>query len=151
MILATHALAGAAIGKHIENPWIVIALSILLHFILDTFRHGEYLNQNSKMREFWKVAIDLLVGAAIILLVINFSNIPEMTARNMLLGSFFSMLPDLNTFLYWKLKFKFLRPIYEFHHRIHRDENLEEEIWNLRNATNDIIFSLIAIIFLLIK
>lgn len=148
MILTTHALTGAVIGKNLDNPWLIIAASVALHFILDTLRHGEYLNQQSKWKEFWKVAVDILAGLSIIFSIIFFSDFSPTTVFNILLGAFFSMLPDLNTFLYWKLNFKFLRPIYEFHHWIHRPENPIEEKWNLRNFVNDAVFSLSAIILL---
>lgn len=152
MILATHALAGAAIGKHIENPWLVVVLSIFLHFVLDTFRHGEYLNQNSKMREFWKVILDLAIGLTIISIIIFFSDFSQANMKNVLLGVFFSLLPDFLTLLNWKLGVKFLKKYYDFHNWLHKYPRFSKERdFNLRNGINDIIFSLAAIIFLLLK
>ena len=152
MILSTHALAGAAIGKHIENPWLVIALSIFLHFIMDTFRHGEYLNQKSKWSEFWKVAIDLIIGLIFISAIISFSNFHQATVKNMALGVFFSLFPDFLTLLNWKLGVKFLKKYYGFHNWLHKYPRFSKERdFNLRNGINDIIFSLAAIILLLLK
>lgn len=148
MILTTHALTGAVVGKNLDNPYLIALASLALHFILDTFRHGEYLNQQSQWKDFWKVAVDILIGLSILFSTIFFSDFSPTTIFNILLGAFFSMLPDLNTFLYWKMNFKFLRPIYKFHHWIHRAENLEEEKWNLRNARNDILISLAATLLL---
>ena len=150
MILTTHMLAGAAIGKNIENPWLVAALSIIIHFILDTFRHGEYLNQNSKLKEFWRVAIDLAVGYSIIMFIVFSSDFSDIKIKNILIGSFASIFPDLLTFLYWKVNFKFLQFYINFHQKFHRYPPFSKEReWNLRNARNDIIFSIIAIVFLL--
>lgn len=151
MILTTHALVGAAIGKNIESPWLVAALSIIIHFILDIFRHGEYLNQNSKLKEFWKVAIDLTVGYSIIIIVIFSSDFSDIRIKNILIGSFASIFPDMLTFLYWKVNLKFLQSYFNFHQKFHRYPPFSKEReWNLRNAANDIIVSLIAIIFFLI-
>ena len=151
MILTTHALVGAAIGEKINNPWVIITTSLILHFFLDTLRHGEYLNQNSKLKEFWKVAIDLAVGYSIIIIVISSSDFSDISIKNILIGSFASIFPDLLTFLYWKVNFKFLQFYINFHQKFHRYPPFSKEReWNLQNATNDIIVSLIAIFFLLI-
>ena len=73
MILTTHALIGAALGKNISNPWIIAAIALPLHFIMDHFRHGEYLNRNSKLRHtWWKTALDFFSGLAIITVYIFF-------------------------------------------------------------------------------
>ncbi len=151
MLLSTHALTGAVIGKTFDNVWIIIILSVALHYIIDTFRHGEYLNQNSKWGEFWKVAIDVLIGLSTLGTVIYFFDFSWIEKRNMLIGAFFSMFPDLLTFLYWKLNFKFLKKVFNFHARTHRYPPFSKERdFNLKNAANDIIFSLVAILLLLL-
>lgn len=151
MILTTHALVGAVIGKNIESPWLIAALSIIIHFILDTFGHGEYLNQNSKLKEFWKVGIDLAVGYSLIIIAVYFSDFPAAKIKNIIIGSFASIFPDMLTFLYWKVNFKFLQFYIDFHQKFHRYPPFSKEReWNLRNAKNDIIVSIIAIIFFLI-
>jgi hypothetical protein len=151
MILITHALVGAALGKQLRNPFIIVPLGIALHYCLDTFRHGEYLNRKSTFRNTtWKVALDLFSGLAILAFYLKFSHVSQVTTRNILLGTFFSMFPDLLTVLYWKFNFNFLKKIYEFHEWIHPYPKGDRRYdWNLRNNLNDIIFSLIAIILLL--
>ncbi len=150
MILATHALTGAVIGKYVPNTWLVIILSLILHFVLDTFRHGEYLNQKSAVKEtFWKVAIDASIGLALILLIIHYNNFSPAVVKNMFIGAFFSMFPDFLTFLYWKGKMKFLKKPYELHSWMHLSPPFSpEREWNLRNAVNDIAISVIAVILL---
>lgn len=153
MILTTHALIGAAIGKHISNPWLIVAIAIPLHYLLDTFRHGEYLNKKSTIKNtLWKVSLDLAFGLTFILTYILFSNPSPAIIFAILLGAFISMFPDLITFLHWQLKFPFLEKPYKLHQFVHsrfRDGSPERE-WNLRNAANDIVFSLLAIIFILL-
>jgi len=149
MLLTTHALTGAVIGKNLNNPYAIVAISIAVHFILDTFRHGEYLNPKSKWNEFWKVAIDLAIAASLIGLVIIFFSDPTQV-KNILLGSFFAMLPDFLTLLYWKLNFKFLKFYYDFHGWLHRHEQFSKETeFTLRNAANDIIVSILMIAILI--
>lgn len=151
MILATHALTGAVIGKYTENIWLIIISAFALHYILDAFRHGEYLNRKSKMGEFWKVAIDMLIGFTLVILMAKFQNLSNTVLTNMLLGAFFSLLPDFFTLLYWKGGIKLLKPLFEFHIWVHRYPIFSpEREWALRNAVNDIIVSIIAIILLLI-
>lgn len=149
MILTTHALAGAVIGKNIDNPWLIIALSLFLHYILDIFRHGEYLDGNSRWRDFWKVGLDLAAGGFIIAAVIVYQDIPPAIIFHILLGMFFSMFPDLLTLLHWKMGMKFLGPFYAFHLWCHRYPPLApERKWNLRNTANDIVISVISLLLL---
>jgi hypothetical protein len=152
MILTTHALAGAAIGKYISNPWLIVIFSLIIHFCLDTFRHGEYLNRKSTFANtWWKVALDLLIGLGITLAYLLYFHPAKQVTQNILLGTFFSMFPDFLTVLYWKLNFKFLKKIYDFHgwtHPYPKDDPRYE--WNLRNMRNDVLFSILAIILLLI-
>ena len=154
MILTTHALVGAAVGKYVHSPLMQILILIPLHYILDIFRHGEYLNKKSTFRNTtWKVTLDLFTGGAIILFAIYSKNFSQAVSLSIITGAFISMFPDLLTVLYWKLNFKFLKKIYQFHQFVHgrfADESPQRE-WTLRNAFNDIIFSVIAIAILFIN
>ena len=155
-MLATHALVGAAIGDKIDNPWIIIAASLAMHYFLDSFRHGEYVESfDSKVafkNTWWKIVLDFFSGLIIVLLIIHYQNFDRAKTLNILLGSFASMFPDLLTLLYWKFKFPILGKIYRFHAWAHKyPRNAPERQWNFRNSANDIIFSLIAIIIIFIK
>jgi hypothetical protein len=151
MILTTHALVGAALGKQIHNPFIVAPLAIALHFCLDTFRHGEYLNKNTKFKTaVWRVLADLFSALIILFIFLRFSHASYETTRNIFIGTFFSMFPDLLTLLYWKLHLSFLEKIFHFHEWVHPYPKGDKRYaWNLRNNLNDIIFSIIAISILL--
>lgn len=150
MILTTHALAGAAIGKNFDNPWLIIFLSLTLHYIMDSFRHGEYLDHKSFFKNtWWKVVLDFFIGLTIISVAIFSKNFSLRETFLILLGSFFSMLPDLFTVFYWKLNFKILKKLFDFHAWVHAHPPLSlERAWTFRNSLNDIIFSLIAIFLL---
>ncbi|MCX6763480.1 MAG: hypothetical protein NTZ97_01970 [Candidatus Moranbacteria bacterium] len=157
MILATHALVGAAIGKNINNPWLIGLSAIIIHFILDTFRHGEYLDSRvDKLKNtWWKILIDLSTAGLIILAALYHYGFNKEITINILVGAFFSLLPDSVNLFYWLFRWKFLKPLYNFHVWVHLSINkiqkfAPERQWNLRNAANDIIFSIIAIILLFI-
>lgn len=153
MILTTHALAGAVIGKLIPNPWIVIPASLVIHFSMDHLRHGEYVeifqNREAVKKTWWKVALDLLFAFVIPLAFVYFGNFDYIQTRNIMLGVLFSTLPDAITFLYWKFDFKFLAPYYQFHSWVHRYPRASQEReWTFRNAWNDTLISLICILLL---
>ena len=155
MILSTHALVGAAIGRNIENPWLVILVSLAVHFILDTFRHGEYLDDriDTFRKTWWKIAIDIAILSLIVGTAIFSKNLNQQQIINVLLGVFFSMLPDATTFLYWLFKWKWLKPIKNFHTWVHLSINkipkyAPERQWKLKNAVNDIVISALAILII---
>lgn len=152
MILTTHALIGAALGKHVANPWLVASLAIPLHFFLDTFRHGEYLGRQSTFRNtWWKVALDLSAPFFLIAVYLSFSDSTLPLVRNILLGMFASMFPDLLTVLYWKLRFNFLYRAFKFHEFVHPYPKGDRRYdWSWRNGLNDILFSAVAILLLIL-
>ncbi len=152
MILATHALSGAVIGKYCNHVGLIIMLSIVVHFILDTFRHGEYLDRKSPIRETgWKVGLDIISGLVVIGLIMHLSSPEAVNYLNLLIGAFFAMVPDGLTFLYWKANFNFLEKFFAFHSWAHLYPPFSSErAWNLKNAANDIIISAVAIILLFI-
>lgn len=156
MILATHALTGAAIGKNIANPLLIIAISLTAHFIMDSFRHGEYFDsRKAKIKDtWWKVALDLSAGLSVILVFIFSKDLGQEKIFQILLGAFVSMFPDSLTLLYWKFHWNFLAKLKKFHEFAHHYSKFpqfsKERQWTLRNAANDLIISATAIILLLI-
>ena len=152
MILTTHALVGAAIGKHISNPLLIPLIALPLHYFLDSFRHGEYLGQESATKEvLGKVAIDIAMGLFIITIYAYFFHPSIAVMYSIFLGAFISMFPDFITFLHWKLHVPYLGKIYKFHQWVHRyQRGSKERTWNLRNASNDILFSIISIALLIL-
>lgn len=154
MILTTHALTGAVIGKNLDSIPLIIALSIMLHFVMDHLRHGEYVevfNSKTGLRSSgWKVAIDIIVALSILFSLIHFKNLDYSESRLILIGAFFSMSPDLITFIYWLFgRTRFLEGYYKFHTWVHKHPyKSPERQWTLRNAANDILISLLAMIIL---
>ncbi len=154
MILTTHILSGALIGTEVKNPYAVAGLAVVVHFLLDLVPHGDYLNKKSNFREFWKVAIDLTLGFGLVAFIVTHhaGKIVDPTCtRNIILGIVFSLLPDGTTFLYWKMKIKFLKPIKIFHEKLHYyPEGSRGRKFCLKNNLWDIAISLVIFIFLLL-
>lgn len=153
MILAAHELVGAAVGEKVHNPWLIIILSLALHFALDTLRHGEYLDRKSTIKDtFWKVTLDASVGLIIIIFYILYRQPESAVIRNIFLGAFVSVFPDSLTFLYWKLRIKFFKKPFEFHFWLHKYPPFSpERAWTLRNGINDVLISAAAIAILFVK
>lgn len=151
MILTTHALIGAAIGKNISNLWLIPLITIPLHFLMDHFRHGDYLNKNSKVREtWWKIVLDFLVGSFIVFGIIHFQDTDSRTSLQIIVGMFSSMLPDFLTAINREINCFVLNKIHDFHVWCHKYASLSKKrIWSMRNAINDIVLSFLAIILLL--
>lgn len=157
MILATHALVGAAIGKNVKNPWLVVLLSLAAHFLLDGFRHGEYFDNRiaTLKNTWWKVTLDLTFASFAIFGYLGLNRPTPSVDFNILLGAFFSMLPDLLTVFYWLFpQNRLLAGIKKFHSLAHRysrfPKHSPERQWTLRNARNDILISALAILLLLL-
>lgn len=155
MILATHALTGAVIGKNVESPFLVIIISFIVHYLMDSLRHGEYFDSRfAKLKDtWWRVALDLSIPIITLSTFAYFENPGPLEMRNILLGSFFSMLPDGFTLIFWKYpRNSLLSQIKKFHETFHRYGRFPkfspERQWTFRNAWNDIWISLLAIIIL---
>jgi len=155
MILTTHALIGAAIGKKISQPWLIIIISLIIHFLLDGLRHGEYFDDRTATvkNTYRKIGVDLAIGFSLIGTYLFFFHPDIITIRNIFLGTFFSMLPDALTLInYWKPEIKLFAQIKKFHGLAHRYKYFPkygtERQWNLRNIVNDAILSLCAFVII---
>ncbi len=151
MILTTHILSGTVLGENIKNPYIIAVSSLVVHFLLDMFPHGDYLNKKSRWREFWKVAVDLAVGFGLVFAITFLKDITDTTVlKNIFIGIFFSLLPDGTTFLYIWMKMKFLRPVKDFHENLHLFKNgAPQREFRFKNNLWDIFISLILILLLI--
>jgi hypothetical protein len=151
MILTTHILAGAVIGRAIQNPYEVAGLAIAVHFALDLFPHGDYLNKKSSFKEFWKVAIDLTIGLGAVYAIFFSRDIASAeNLRNIVIGIFFSLLPDGTTIMYWKMGMKFLKPLKKFHEKLHYYPDFSpKRQFRLKNNLLDIAISLVALLTLI--
>lgn len=151
MILTTHALTGAAIGKYINNPLAIAGFSIVLHYTMDILKHGDYYEEKRTLFQgFAKEFSDLLIAGALIFLICYIDKSSKSEIYLMLWGAGWSLLPDLLTLIYDKFNIKLLAPAYKLNRWIHNLFYTDaERAWNLKNLTNDFIISGTAIILLL--
>ncbi len=148
MILTTHILSGAALGASVKNPHAVAGLAVILHFLLDTLPHGDYLNKKSRFKEFWKVAVDLAIGLGAVAAIFFFRDPTPKDIFNICIGIFFSLLPDGTTLLYM-MGMKFLKPLKKFHEKLHYYPDFSpKREFCLKNNLGDIFISLISLTFL---
>ena len=154
MILTTHILSGALIGAEIKNQFFIVIISVVVHFLLDLFPHGDYLNKKSGLREFWKVAVDLAIGFTVLAVAIFIRGLTSNSGLNMGnigLGIFFSLLPDGTTFLYIYMKMKFLKPVKVFHEKMHLHPDFSpEREFRLRNGFWEILISFAPLLALIL-
>jgi len=134
MILTVHALVGAAIGSKIHNLWIVSIVSIIIHFLLDRLPHRDYgpdkkwknLSRGRLLFFGSQIFIDFLIAVSLTYWIIVF--LPS-SGRYILVGVFFSLLPDGFILLYhfneifFKKQIKILKKYYLFHYANHIPEN----------------------------
>jgi len=150
MTIVTHALAGAVIGKNINDPYLTAGIALTSHFLLDTIRHGEYISLKSSIKDVWKPLLDIFIGFSAVFIIFYFFPPTDLQLKNIVIGCIFSILPDSITFFYWKLNFKFLKKIIDFHNWVHRYPRFSpERNWTFKNLKNDILVSLIAIIIII--
>lgn len=135
MILATHAIAGAAVGRLTNNPLLAFIFGVISHFILDAIPHWQY-KLNSKIEsedimaedmplnkkfvgDIAKIGVDFFGGVFISLLAFHgwsgFASPPTLLIAGIAGG----VLPDALQFVFWKFKREPFTTIHKFHFWIH--------------------------------
>ena len=125
MLATTHSLLGAAIVSSIPNLSFSLPLSFLSHFVLDSFPHSQ------PALKPWKITRNVVVlGLLDLLLAVSIVSLLSFSfdKPNLLLGSLFSCLPDVDIILYINslrkyLKSKWLKPWTKFHESIQNETN----------------------------
>ncbi|MCX6762927.1 MAG: hypothetical protein NT093_04070 [Candidatus Moranbacteria bacterium] len=151
MTLATHIITGTVIGTKLNNPLAIASAAIVFHFLLDALPHGDYVNEKSTLRDWWKEAISLSIGLSVAFFSIAAHGIPEWAIlKNILIAIFFSLLPDATHFMYRFMKMNFLRPIKNFHESLHYYPNgSPQREFRLKNEYWEIGIALISVLILL--
>jgi len=120
MFLTNHAALGIIIGQHISHPAWVIFLSLLSHFLLDIIPHGDSkLESQMKLKNIILIALADLVILSLMLLILIASGTINIFNPNILLGIFFTMLPDGLQLIYFLSNKKLLVRYKQFHTDIH--------------------------------
>ncbi|MFA6354244.1 MAG: hypothetical protein WCX12_00995 [Candidatus Paceibacterota bacterium] len=136
MILATHALVGAAVAQIFPKyPLLGFVAAFLSHFILDAIPHDDYERESfisdknspndiSKMdmvlgkkfiRDLIKISFDCIFGFAVALTFFSNSGLALQIA---FIGAVGGVLPDALQFVYFKIKKEPLITLQKFHKAI---------------------------------
>lgn len=136
MILTAHIATGAAIGANFQNPWPVILLSVVCHHLADLLPHWDYkIKEIPPAKSFLKITADILIGFVLVIgsLLIsgnweipkNFQSLFSGLNLNLMLGIFFSLLPDGLLLLSWIFPKKPLTFYAKYHSFLHTSLKLD--------------------------
>lgn len=106
MFYIIHILAGALIAKYFPSFWPIVILSLISHFIIDIIPHKDnvleekFSKRNYDVEITKRIAIFEISGILIGLLFITFILLKFQNIL-MLLGIFFSLLPDISKIGYF--------------------------------------------------
>jgi hypothetical protein len=164
MILATHAIIGAAIGSTMpQAPLLAFTGGFVSHFILDALPHWDYELGSGKSIKGNKLEGDFVMGKAFIvdvikvivdacigiLAVIVFFDTGTSLASTLQTGIFWgavgAMFPDGLQFFYYKLKIEPLRSLQKFHLFIQAKRNLND--YSIIGPMVQIVFCAMVIVF----
>lgn len=114
MILTPHILIGALLANLFPLNFWIIPFIIFSHYLLDMLPHWEYLDMSFSIRKALpKIFFDLLIGFGLVFVSVGFS-------WWIMLGIFFSILPDLPILLFSFFRNnRFLKFYFKFNHFVH--------------------------------
>lgn len=145
MILSTHLIIGGAVGSQINNPAVAFSINLLLHYLLDSLPHWDYLDKVLK-KDIPKIMLDFIIGLLLLFpLHFIFSQFQEVNTTTFLIGAAAAVLPDLLQGFHNLLGFNFLNFHSRFHHFIHFQKNLPF----FRGFAVQIILVAVSIVFVL--
>lgn len=137
MILATHAIAGAALGKWSGNPWLGFGLGWLSHYVLDMIPHWQYDVKSYKDKDAagkpkkegeWAIdfrralvltGIDFAAGLAVSILVFQGPEGFLAPSFPILAGAIGGILPDALQAVYLKTKREPFASLQKVHNWFH--------------------------------
>ena len=141
MILAAHAIAGAALGRWSQNPAVSFALGFMSHFVLDAIPHSQYklnsrIYDENPMKEdmalnkdfvgdIFLLGFDCFIGLSLSILLFQGRVGLDGPSSPILFGSLGGVLPDALQFLFWKFRKWPLTTIQKFHSWVHAEKEFD--------------------------
>ncbi len=142
MILATHALVGAALAETVPNhPVLAFSIGFVSHFLLDAIPHWDYPLKSIKEVRDNPLGMDMPFGPAffrdLLFIGLDFSAgilLSILIFRNQLSPAIFfgmigGMTPDFLQFVYTKLRVPPLTWLQKFHQWIHTSVRIKDAFW----------------------
>jgi hypothetical protein len=165
MILATHAIVGAAVARLFPHyPIIGFLAAFASHYVLDAIPHWNYHLRSFRSTETthgrpdmaWgrdflidlsRIAFDGILGVGLAFLLFRPQSWHD--AFITLLGIAGGVLPDVLQFLYWKLGGKPLGWLQRIHHAVHFKEDIENPIVgaSLQVGLVALLFEIVRVVF----
>ena len=119
MIETTHILAGAVLGAKTHSLPLAAGLGLLSHVALDLIPHRDP-KIKFKTRDILIEFLDPILAISILALLFYFKPDLRPQAPVIIIASFFSILPDLFSFIHYIYpKSKFLKVVWRFHLFLH--------------------------------
>lgn len=141
MILATHAIVGAAVGRLFDNPWLSFVAGFVSHYAMDAIPHSQY-GLSSQVdkggdpldndivinKHFWGdlllIGIDCIGGFLLALFIFQGNLGYNSPTLSLLAGATGGVFPDLLQFLYFKIRLEPLTTLQKIHNKIHAKKKL---------------------------
>ncbi|HRY60056.1 MAG TPA: hypothetical protein P5096_01615 [Patescibacteria group bacterium] len=130
MVISSHFIAGAALGKATGNPILAVVFGFVLHFVMDLVPHWNYGYKHlKKVKTLLLVLMDPLLAFALYLTIGLIRGYSASTWLVTFLGGFFCALPDLIEFFIRVFNIKPLIFFLKFHRAVHWFDPHPENIW----------------------
>lgn len=145
MILSTHLVVGATVGSQIGNPAAAFTINLMLHYLLDSLPHWDYLDKVLK-KDVPKILLDFIIGI-VLLIPLYWLFSPSINLASFLLGAAAAVLPDFLQGMRNLFHLDFLQFHSRFHHFIHFEKNQPF----VKGFGIQLAFVIISVIFLLFR
>ncbi len=123
MLLATHAITGAIVGRASPDPVVAFVIGFISHFLLDMIPHGDaglnkdYRNNQKIRRAVAYVTMDAVLTVYLILGIRQAHQFDD--GANVSAGIAGGLLPDFLIGLYYVLKPQWLEKFHDLHFFFH--------------------------------
>ncbi len=143
MILGTHAIVGAAVGRLIPNPLGAIVAGFISHFAIDAIPHWQYnlasmVHRDGPMEDdmvinrkfagdLARTGLDFALGMVLSLLLFQGTSLDNLVYNSLplLAGAVGGVLPDALQFVYFKIRREPLTTLQKLHNWAHAGKNLD--------------------------
>ncbi|MDD5731335.1 MAG: hypothetical protein PHU42_00335 [Patescibacteria group bacterium] len=137
MVISSHFLAGAAIGKATGNPILAVVFGFALHFIMDLVPHWNYGYKHlKKIKTLILVLLDPFLAFALFVTIGILRGYNSATWIAAFLGGAACALPDLIELIIRILKIKPLSFFLKFHRNVHWFDEKPKDIWETAEDMN---------------
>jgi hypothetical protein len=137
MVISTHFLAGAAIGRATGNPILAVVFGFIFHFVMDLVPHWNYGYKHlKKVKSLILVLLDPFLAFAVFAGIGLAHGYDASTWLAAFLGGVACVLPDLIEFIIRIFNINSLVPFLYFHRAMHWFDKHPKNIWETAEDIN---------------